>query len=97
MEEMNEDEQDIFINQLMNDVDRYKDIIDEQINFIGVIKQENSKLKEQISMYQKWINLRNTVLEKFFNRNGLTIHDLEEFENERTIGDNKQDGNEKRS
>ena len=44
MEEMNEDEQDIFINQLMNDVDRYKDIIDEQINFIGVIKQETNNL-----------------------------------------------------
>lgn len=89
MDDMNEEEQDIFISQLMDDVDRYKDIVEEQIDFIRVIKNENHKLKEQISMYQKWINLRNTVLEKFFKRNGLTVHDLEEFENERTIEENK--------
>lgn len=84
------DEQELFIENLMNDIDRYKDVIDEQIDFIQVIKKENSKLKEQISMYQKWINLRNVVLEKFFKRNGLTIHDLEEFENERSIEDNNE-------
>lgn len=96
MDDMNEEEQDIFISQLMDDVDRYKDIVEEQVDFIRLIKQENHKLKEQISMYQKWINLRNTVLDKFFQRNGLTVHDLEEFENERTIeGDNN--GKEKRS
>lgn len=97
MDEINGDEQDIFISQLMDDVDRYKDIVEEQIDFIRVIKGENHKLKEQISMYQKWINLRNTVLEKFFNRNGLTVHDLEEFENERNISGDNNDKPEKRS
>ena len=45
MDEMNEEEQDIFISQLMDDVDRYKDIVEEQVDFIRVIKQGNHKHK----------------------------------------------------
>lgn len=89
-------DKDSLIESLRNDIDlfiddelRLKSVIDELTDFIGVIKREHLKTKEQLDMTQNWIRNRNVMLEKFFSRYGLTLQDLEEFENERLVTEGK--------
>ena len=89
MDEENIPNNDQVIESLLLDIDMYKEVIENQNELVYKLKEETNELKEKVSMYEKFIKMKDNFLNKFFTRNGLTIHDLEEFENEQSIDNNK--------